>query len=424
MFHFVMSFSNWLFAGWITQALASTNSSSNPNILRIPRNNTYNLPSGFTGNTSQSFLQSSDLPSTSGSPSEALLKPFIVYDDEFASLLAPNASLELIYQDPDGQPIAHEMGIWVWDHNQVWMGSSTVDNSSYVYILDLSTNNVTLFQSTNGVPVLNPNGGSYHEGKVYIAGDGNATYPPSIYAVDPVTHEVEVVVNSYFGLRLNGPNDLVWATRRISNGSVSQSWLFFTDDPLSVLYNGGLSPQVPDATWCFDPVDQTLLPVIDRTDALVPNGIRVNKDSTKLYITNTPPSPLIYGAGDYISPSSGQIVYTGSESAAIYEFDLTDNVQPVNRRLFGIAERGIADGIHLDDQGRVWTGEADGIVVRSSTGKVLGMFNSLAIQGIPTVDSDSAPLANFALAGDRLIILAYDKIFQVGLSHSIVSEMT
>lgn len=411
----------WLaVAACMSRIVASIESSPNTNVLILPPSATYNLPINFSGNVSQSFLQTSDIPSISNS-SEAILKPFIVYDEEFASLLAPNASLELIYSDPEGNTVAHEMGIWVWDYNQVWMASTSPDNDvSYAYILDLYSNSLKLLNVTNGVPVVNPNGGGYYEGKVYIAGDGNATYPPSIYIVDPLTYTAEVVIDSYFGLRLNGPNDLVWASRQCSNGS--RSWLFFTDDPLSYFYNGGLRPQLPDATWRFDPIDQTLLPVVDRTDVLVPNGIRVNKNGTKLYITDTP-TPLVYGTGASIS-SSGEIAFNGSASSAIYEFDLSEDGRPSNKRLFGIAERGIADGMHLDDDGRVWTGEADGIVVRSPTGKVLGMVNALAIQSIQTVDSDKAPLANFALAGDRLIILAYDKIFQVRFNRQIVSNMT
>lgn len=125
-----------------------------------------------------------------------------------------------------------------------------------------------------------------------------------------------------------------------------------------------------------------------------------------------------------MTTSSGLTLYYGSESSAIYVFDITDDGFPVNRRLFGIAQRGIADGIHLDNSGRVWTGEADGIVVRSPAGKVLGTFSALAIQGIPVVDSGKLPLANFALAGDKLVVLAYDKIYGVQLSGQIVSNMT
>ena len=349
-----------------------------------------------------------------------MLKPFVAYDPSFASLLAPNATLELLYESRDGKPVGHEMGIWVWDHNQVWMAAAYPNGSSFVNIMDLSTNTVSPLVPSNGIPVLNPNGGGYHNGKVYITGNGNKTATSCIYAVDPVTLEVECIIDSYFGLRLNGPNDLTWAVRNTSHGV--QDWLFFTDDPLNELYLGGPVPQLPDASWRFDPSGQTLLPVIDRTDALVPNGIRANKEGTKLYITNTPPV-LVPGAAFTVT-STGQALYQGSESSAIYVYDITDDGFPVNRRLFGLAERGIPDGIHLDDSGRVWTGEADGIVVRAPTGKVLGMFNALAMQGVATVDSGATPLANFALAGDRLVVLAYDKIFGVQLSHQIVSNMT
>jgi gluconolactonase len=279
----------------------------------------------------------------------------------------------------------------------MWMASASVAGISYVSVLDLSTGTISKLNSN--IDVLNPNGGNYHNGKVYIVGDGNATIPPSVYEVDPTTGNTTIIVNSYFGLRFNGPNDVTWATRN------NKSYMYFTDDPLSSIYNGGDIPQIPDAVWRFDPQEKTLLPVIDRTDVLVPNGIRVNADSTKLFITDTP--PLIYGAN--FTSSSG-----------IYVFDLDDNGFPSNRRLFGIAERGIADGLHLDAAGRVWTGEADGIVVRNSGGKVIGMFNALAIFG----QGESGTLQNFAIAGDQLIILALDKIYSVKLSSAVVKNLT
>ena len=321
----------------------------------------------------------------------------------------------MIYTNPGGKPVADEMGIWLWDHNQVWMASAAQDNISYVSILNLRDHTVQRLKTSNGIEVLNPNGGGYHNGKVYIAGDGNETMPPCVYAVDPVTLAAETVVDSYFGLRFGGPNDLTWATRGNS------SWVFFTDDPLSSLYNNGQTPQVADAVWRYDPIEQTVLPVIDRTDVLVPNGIRANRNSTRLYVTDTP-SPLVYGAGT-VATSAGQ-VYADSASSAIYVFDIDSEGFPSNRRLFGIAERGIADGIHLDDFGNVWTGEADGIVVRSPAGKVLGMVNALAIQGAAVVDSGQSPLQNFALAGDLLVVMAFDKIYAVQLSSQIVTGMT
>lgn len=391
--------------------------SANLDVLRLDPSVLYCLPTNFAGNVSESFLQTHGIfNGTSEEVLAATQMPFVAYDDEFEDLFASNTSLRLIYTDPSNKPVADEMGIWVWDHDQVWMSSSSVENVSYTSILDLKDNTVKqLHVSSNGIPILNPNGGGYFNGKVYIAGDGNATIPPAIYEVNPVTYEARVVVNNYFGLRFNGPNDLTWG----HNGN--KSWLFFTDDPLSYYYSNGQYPTIPDATWRWDPEQKTLLPVIDRTDVLVPNGIRVNKDCTKLYVTDTP-NRQVAGTGSIEIDSSER--YYGSESSAIYVFDLSEDGFPYNKRLFGITQRGISDGLHLDDDGRVWTGEADGIVVRSSSGKLLGMINALSIEGDEVVDSDQRPLQNFALAGDKVIILAYTKIYQVDLSRTVVRNMT
>ncbi|KAL7902877.1 hypothetical protein HDV63DRAFT_391738 [Trichoderma sp. SZMC 28014] len=382
------------------------------NILRLNPTLLYNISTNFVGNSSETFLQTTGLKD-----STATMKPFVAYDEEFEHLLAEDATLELLYTNPDNKPVADEMGIWVWDHNQVWMSSSSVENISYTSILDLSDHSVKpLVISSNGIPILNPNGGGYFNGKVYIAGDGNATIPPAIYEINPVTRDARIVVDSYFGLRLNGPNDLTWGCRG------NKSWLFFTDDPLGYYYNNGDYPTIPDATWRWDPEEETLLPVIDRTDILIPNGIRVNKDSTKLYVTDTP-STQVPGSG-FVQTSPSAEQYYGSDTSAIYEFDLSPDGFPYNKRLFGITQRGISDGLHLDDDGRIWTAEADGIVVRSSSGKVLGMINALAIEGRKVADSNRRPLQNFALAGDRIIVLAYSQIYQVRLSRAIVESMT
>lgn len=242
---------------------------------------THVLDNSFHGNTPHSFLQT-----TTAQPlCKDIDSLFNSYDTEFASLFASDATLDLFFSDPDGHPIADEMGIWVWDHNQVWTASTTVSNTFHVSILDLTNKTVKRLVSSNGVEVLNPNGGAYLDGKVYIASDGNDTVPPFIYAVDPATMEVQVVVNSHFGLHLNGSDDLIWLTRG------DKSWLFFADDPLSFLYNGGTTPQLPDATWRLDLTENILLQVIDKIDLSFPNGIRVNKNGTKLYVTDTPSSP-------------------------------------------------------------------------------------------------------------------------------------
>jgi len=361
---------------------------------------TYLLPNSFEGNVSEPFY-SSTITHNAQIQSQLIAASsaaFISYDPEFLDLIGPAPVLQLVAEK--SIPFADEMGTWVHDgqRNEVWMASAGVDGVSNLWVLDLNTSEV--FQPKTSIPILNPNGGYYHQGTVYIAGDGDAAMPPCIYAVDPVTGNTSIVVNSYYGLRFGGPNDLTVVDRG------AKSFLFFTDDPLSELYNGGEAPQLPDAVWRFDPQEKSLIPVIDRTDILVPNGIRVNANQSKLYVTDTPPAT--YGA---------TLGLGGSASSAIYVFDLDEQAFPSNKRLFGLAERGVPDGIHIDDEGRVWTGESDGIVVRNTDGKIIGLFNSLTLLG----ENQTMPLQNFALPGDTLVILALEKIWTLKLTREIVA---
>lgn len=92
----------------------------------------------------------------------------------------------------------------------------------------------------------------------------------------------------------------------------------------------------------------------------------------------------------------------------------------MNRRVFGYVRDGAADGIHVDDAGRVWTGEGSGVTVRSPDGRVLGRFDANA--DIDRHDAMLSNVANFALAGDKLVILASDRLFIVKLATTVVSS--
>ena len=80
---------------------------------------------------------------------------------------------------------------------------------------------------------------------------------------------------------------------------------------------------------------------------------------------------------------------------------------------FGLARSGFPDGIHVDDGGRVWTGEGEGVVIRNSQGTVLGIVN-VESYGKPT-------MTNFAVAGDKLVIGGYTKAWSVTLAYPVVS---
>jgi gluconolactonase len=167
-----------------------------------------------------------------------------------------------------------------------------------------------------------------------------------------------------------------------------------------------------NAVFRFTPETHSLRAVISRADILVPNGVASDASGRYLYITDTAapftaagPGVATFGAGA-----------KGSGSSAVYRYELDADCNPGNKQMFAMIRSGIADGIHVDDFGRVWTGESAGIVVRNSRGKVLGVFNSQFL-----LDEDEAPVANFALAGDKLVVLAFNRVLIVQLGQNVTT---
>lgn len=103
-------------------------------------------------------------------------------------------------------------------------------------------------------------------------------------------------------------------------------------------------------------------------------------------------------------------------SSGIYEFDLDTRGFPINKRLIGLARQGAADGMHIDDYGRVWTGEGEGIVVRDTNGKILGLLNADVFRE----KSETGSIAQFVLAGDLLVVLALERLWKVQLAQTVV----
>lgn len=168
-----------------------------------------------------------------------------------------------------------------------------------------------------------------------------------------------------------------------------------------------LAPSVlPNAFYRFTPSTNTLAAVIPRGDILNPNGVALSKDFSYLYTTDYTLTEL-FGAGNQSSGSS-----------AIYRYDLGPDCWPTNKRMITAVPSGGADGIKVDDAGRIWTAEGMGIVVRNEAGKVLGVFTNEYFLG---TDAPPLKLAQLALAGDKLVILALDKIFVVPLSETVMS---
>ncbi|KAI6888172.1 calcium-dependent phosphotriesterase [Hortaea werneckii] len=364
--------------------------------VRIPHENTYLLPSEFSGNINQSFVNGT---TTSNFSINSLLQkanaaPFIAYDDSFLDIIGDKPQPKLI--DNRTTLFAYEAGVWIPELNEVWFTSSTYQASTipgYITVFDLLANTLHELNGTSK-PIINPN-----------------ERTNSMANVDPRTLEVETVINSYFGLPFNFPDDLVWTTQG------NNRYLFFTDPFYGFIpYPDNFkTPQLPVGVWRWDPREEILLPVISRNE-IQPNGVRVSPDMKSLYVTDstatfvtqTPYNPPVRPAAEnWLGPY-------------IYKYDLNGEMLPVNRRVFGLVREGIADGIHVDDDGNVWTAESEGIVVRSPKGKVIGVFNAAHFQGEAAAASE-IPIANFALAGDTLVIFGVSSLWTVKLGKTVVS---
>lgn len=374
----------------------------------IPNEYSYLLPRPFNNTLTKPFVDTNVTDSNvSQILSEARNASFISYSSEFDEILGSNPQVRLIASSP--HPFAFEAGIWVPCTNQIWFTAFLNPVPGYLTILDIASTKTfrpNLTGPAAAIPV-NPNGGYYFDGLVYLTSFGNSTISPTIVSIDPRTYETHEVINSFFGLPLNGPDDVTVARSR----TTGQPCLFYSDFFFAVEGIPGTwkGPQeVPNAVYRFTFADQSLQMAISPLDVQVPNGLAVNRDNTLLYVSDGPDSAVF-----------GQPYNSSSGTPGLYVFDLggVDGCTPMNKRLLSIARQGFVNGIKIADYGRIWEIEYEGVIVRSQGGKVLGVFNVVDIVG--TDGPDVATGANFALAKDELFILGFDKIYAVKLGKPV-----
>ncbi|KAK3075558.1 hypothetical protein LTR53_000996 [Teratosphaeriaceae sp. CCFEE 6253] len=401
---------------------ASTLTTAQSNLtVQVPAQDTYLLPRPFNSTFNEPFVDTTfgnHTNAASRAISTARNASFIAYDDDFLRIIGSNPAVRLLATSSnENVSFAFEGGIWVSETNQVWFAAYLDPTPGYLSILDLNTSTVLCPNITPAGILPNPNGGYYFDGRVYMTTFGDLETTPAIVAVDPCTYRAEEVVDSYFGLPLNGPDDVTVA---VSN-TTGEQCLFFTDfflneEGLGVATYPGPS-ELPYFVWRYTAHDSNLRPVIGPLEIQDPNGVATNKDSSLLYVTDGPHATVFQTPTNHTLPSF----------AGIYQYDLggADGCTPLNKRLFAFARQGFANGIKVDDAGRVWTAEYEGVVVRDGgSGKVLGVFNAVDIITAngenPVNVRDVAPLANFALAGDELVILAFDRVFGVKLAETVI----
>ncbi|CAG8580858.1 12823_t:CDS:1 [Acaulospora colombiana] len=255
--------------------------------------------------------------------------------------------------------------------------TSTADQYTEISKIDLSTGDVTIVNPKP--PILLANGGTYHDGKVIICSQGQRDIGGSIVSLDPYSNEATTVVDNFFGLKFNSPNDIVIS----KDGSY-----WFTDPSYGYEQKFRDSPQLGEYVYRFDPFIKNIRVIAD--GFVKPNGIAFSPDEKTLYITDT---------GFFTS--SGE--YDPMRPHVIYAFDVNSDKNLSNRRVFAVTDVGIPDGIKLDVKGNVYTGTGDGVQVFDSSGTLLGKII------IPN------SVANFVFAKNTLVILWETTIYEVNL---------
>lgn len=184
-------FNLFTYAGLLVVSHASS-------IAFIPPQHTYLLTSSFSTNISESWTVSTTTTnfSLNSVVNGAQNASFIVYDQEFSSIIGDQPNLTLVEQRAD--QFAAEGGVWAFDRNEVWFSSGVVgEDATSIYVLNLSNNTIT-HPTFTGDPIPNANGGYYYNRTVYFTTAGNANQVASVVSINPATKVATTIVNLYF----------------------------------------------------------------------------------------------------------------------------------------------------------------------------------------------------------------------------------
>ena len=282
---------------------------------------------------------------------------FEVYDSEFEAVLGRYARLALVAETD-----AHEGPVYVPGEDALYFTTvprapdHLVPGTPQAAIKRLALDGLSLpvapsRLSTLQVPVHMPNGMTLgRDGRLVVCEQGTRSGPARISRVDPLTGQVDTLVDNWGGLRLNSPNDVV--VRR--DGTI-----WFTDPSYGHLQGFRPEPQVGDHVYRFDPRSGRLSVVADSFDK--PNGLAFSPDEQTLYVTDS---------GANAEPGS----YHVGRPHHVIAFDVLNSRHLGPGRLFAVTTPGFPDGIKVDRAGRVYASASSGVQVFSQAGDLIGQI--------------------------------------------------
>ena len=271
-------------------------------------------------------------------------------DPAFDALVPAGAQIEVLTEGHD------------WTEGPVW-----IPGGDYVLYSDIPPNSVFKWKAGEGKSLyLKPSGFSGgvdrkgepgsngllldQEGNLILCQHGDRRLAMMDADLDAPAPEYLSIADKWEGKRFNSPNDAVMH----SSGDI-----YFTDPPYG-LEKGADDPlrEIPfQGVYRVDNDGnvQLLFQLMTR-----PNGIAFSPDEKTLYVANSDPALAIWMAFD--------VNEDGTLSNDRVFFDATNKVGPENK--------GLPDGLKVDDAGNVWATGPGGVLVFSPQGKHLGTLRT------------------------------------------------
>ena len=253
-----------------------------------------------------------------------------ILDPAFTALVLPNAPLLTLGEG------------YAWLEGPVWFA-----DANQLLVSDLPNDRILRWTEHGGVSVFRqPSGfanGHFRDREGRLVG---CSHRHRCITRTELDGTVTVLADRYGGKRLNGPNDIVVH---------SDGGIWFTDPHygISTDYEGGKgTPELPALVYRLDPASGDLAVVAD--DFQGPNGLCFSPDESLLYVAE-----------------SG-IEFAADPVQHIRVFDVAGSRRLTGGRVFHKVSPGYADGFRCDEDGRIWTGAADGVHCIDAGGTVLG----------------------------------------------------
>ncbi len=273
---------------------------------------------------------------------------FVIYSDAFLDVLGPQPGYETV-----ANVNAHEGPVYVRGENALYFTTVPVttnipafgDKNVSIGRLDVASGKVSTFVNETNMA----NGMTLdREGRLLICEQGTLETDARISRMNLKTKKAETVVDHWFELPFNSPNDVV---------EKSDGTIWFTDPAYGSLQGFRPKPLIGDFVYRYDPADDSVTVVVDTFKK--PNGLCFSPDESILYVND---SGAIEGPNTYYVDLPHHI----------RAFDVADNSHLVNERLFAVVTPMIPDGLKVDSDGRVYSSSGTGVQVFDATGKILG----------------------------------------------------